>query len=543
MGLRGPGSKGKKKVVQKVEQVKGHGLPWDAKGLSRPERVIRFIEGLRITIGAHAGKPFKLRPWQKKIIKAWYRQDRRGTRIVRTGLLSMGRKNGKTSLVAALALCHLLGPEAEPRGQVYAAASDRDQSGIIFDELVAFIEDNDEFSARTNIKRHEKVIEDLPSGSKFRALSSDAKKSHGMNPSVVILDELAQWGDGVGRRLYDALVTGTGARKEPLTFVISTQADNDQALMSELIDYGVQVRDGIIDDPTFSPFIFETPDEADPFNEKAWKLANPALGDFRSLEEMRTFAARAKLIPSQLATFKNLYLNQRVSADERWIPHALWEACAGVVDLDALAGERCFGGLDLGSVRDLTSFSLFWPESGCLSVWTWCPKENLKARSEEDRVPYDVWAKQGHIEPTEGRATNKRLVALRLGTICSKFKPEAIAFDMWGIAELERTLKEEGIELPLQPFGQGYKSMAPATKSFEERILNGRLIHSKNPVLTWSLSNVALEIDPAGNAKPNKERSRERIDPVVSAVMAVGLSAVAPEVKTYDFSGPMVLSA
>ncbi len=541
MGLRGPGAK--KKMNTPPEGGPSHGLPWDAKGLSRPERVFRFIEGLRITSGMDAGKPFKLRRWQRRIIRKWYRQDRQGCRIVRTGLLTMGRKNGKTVLIAALCLCHLIGPEAEQRGQVVACAADRDQSGLIFKELVAFIEDNDEFSARCNIKRHEKTIEDSLSGSEFKALSSDAKKSHGLNPSVVIFDELSQWGSGIGRRLYDALVTATGARKEPLTIVISTQSDDDHSLMSELVDYGKQVLDGTIDDPTFVPFIFEVPDDADPFDEKVWILANPALGDFRSLEEMRTFAKRAREIPSQLATFKNLYLNQRISPDERWITAALWEACAGVVDLEVLQGERCFGGLDLGSVRDLTAFALFWPDSGCLSVWSWCPKENLKGRSEEDRVPYTVWSEQNYIEPTSGKATDKRLVALRLGALCAMFKPESIAFDLWSITELQRILTEEGIDLPLTAFGQGFKSMAPAVKSFEERVLNGRLIHSRNPVLTWSVSNVTLETDAAGNGKPSKERSRERIDPLVASIMAVGLSAVAPQEKTYDFSGPLVLSA
>lgn len=542
MGLRGPHAKAKKKIVPKLEQPK-HGLPWDAKGLSRPARVIRFIEGLRITSGMDAGKPFKLRSWQKRIIRKWYRQSRQGCRIVRTGLLTMARKNGKTVLIAALCLCHLIGPESEQRGQVVACAADRDQSGLIFRELVAFIEDNDEFSARCNIKRHEKVIEDSLSGSEFKALSSDAKKSHGLNPSVVIFDELAQWGSGVGRRLYDALVTATGARKEPLIIIISTQSDDDHSLMSEMVDYGKQVLNGIIQDETFAPFIFEVPDDADPFDQKAWVLANPALDDFRSLAEMQTFANRAQRIPSQLAVFRNLYLNQRISADERWLPSDLWEACAGVVDLESLQGARCYGGLDLGSVRDLTAFSLFWPESGALAVWTWCPKENLKGRSEEDRVPYPVWAEQGYIEPTPGKATNKRLVALRLGALCGMFKPESIAYDMWGITELERTLKEEGIELPLKPWGQGFKSMAPAMKSFEERVLNGRLIHGRNAVLSWALSNVALETDAAGNQKPSKDRSRERIDPLVASVMAVGLAASAPVKQEYDFSGPMVLSA
>jgi phage terminase large subunit-like protein len=196
----------------------------------------------------------------------------------------------------------------------------------------------------------------------------------------------------------------------------------------------------------------------------------------------------------------------------------------------------------LGSVRDLTAFALFWPDSGVLMVWTWCPGDNLAAREETDRVPYIVWAERGYIPPTPGRATDKKAVALKLAELCATFKPQAIAFDRYGITELERILNEEGIELPLRAYGQGYRSMSPATKAFEERVLNGRIINPSNPVLTWALSNVAIEQDAAGNIKPSKERSRERIDPIVAAVMAVGIAAQEPAPLVYDFDRPLVLS-
>src|SRR5262245_9438097 len=228
MGLRGRGAK--KKTLPTASQKPA----WEAEGLSRAQRVITFIEQLRVTSGLLAGQPFHVRDWQRESIESWYRTDANGNRIVRTGLLSVARKNGKTGLVAALALCHLLGPEKERRGQIVVGATDRDQSGLIFEELEAFIADNPEFENESNIKRHEKVIEHIPSGSKFRALSSDAKKAHGLSPSVVILDELAQWGSGAGRNLYDALITASGARKDPLTLIIGTQSADDHNLMSEL---------------------------------------------------------------------------------------------------------------------------------------------------------------------------------------------------------------------------------------------------------------------------------------------------------------------
>src|SRR5262245_30698592 len=320
MGLRGirANVKGDRHAVPPKVRAR---QSWDRAGLSRADRLIRFIESLTITSGIHAGRPFRLRPWQQTILRAWYATDADGHRIVRSGPLTMGRKNGKTALCAALALPHLVGPDVEARGSVVAAASDRDQSSLIFDELVAFIQGNPAFAARTNIQRHAKIIEDLVSGTKFTALSSDAKKAHGMNPSVIILDELAQWGhEGPVRALYTALTTATGARREPLTLIISTQTADEHAIMAQQIDYGKRVQAGELHDPTFSAFIYEAPLEADPWDEATWALANPALGDFRSLEEMRIFAARAQAMPIEAAQFRLYYLNQRIHAEARLIP-------------------------------------------------------------------------------------------------------------------------------------------------------------------------------------------------------------------------------
>jgi phage terminase large subunit-like protein len=533
MGLRGPGARPKSRAPAPARARRS---PWQAKGLSRAERNIRFIESLRITSGIHARRKFQVRDWQRQIIEAWYATDAEGVRIVRTGLLSVARKNGKSGLCAALALCHLLGPEMEPRGQIVVGATDRDQSALIFDEVVAFIEDNERFGSECNIKRHEKTIEHLPSGSKFRALSSDAKKAHGLSPSVVILDELAQWGTGAGRALYDALTTAQGARKEPLVLVIGTQSADDHALMSQLVDYAKAVRSGSITDPTFSGFVFEIPPELDVFDEGNWPLANPAINDFRSREDMRMLAERAQRMPTLEASFRNLFCNQRTDAEERWLPAQEWDACCDdSIDLDALAGTRCLAALDLGSVRDLTAFGVFWPESGVLAVWAWCPADNMRAREDTDRVPYSTWAKQGYIEATPGRATDKKRVAFRLAELCARFQPQLIAFDPWQITELERILNEEGITLPpFRQFGQGYKSMSPAIKAFEERVLNRRLKHRGNPLLTWAVSNVAIERDAAGNMKPSKERSRERIDPAVAAIMPVGLAAQEPPAVEFD---------
>ena len=522
MGARGPNARAVTKRAKGAAAPPRPAVqPWDASWLSRAERVIAFVETLQVTAGPLAGQRFALMDWQKALIEDWYRVDADGKRIVRTAVLSVGRKNGKSTLVAAIALAHLLGPEREPRGQVVIGASDRDQSGIIFAEVCAILEADEALRDLVNIQSHAKTITVHADGSVLQALSSDAKKAHGLSPTLCILDELGQWGVGIGIRLYNALMTAGGGRSEPLKIVISTQADSDLAKMSELLDYGRQVNEGVIDNPRFACKLFEVPDGLDPFDEAHWPLANPALGTFRSLEDMRELAERARRMPTERAAFEQLFLNRRTAAEERWISKPDWDACKGFVDPAALEGQVCYGGLDLGSVSDLTSLSLFWPETGALMSWSWCPADRIAERVENDRAPYNVWADAGWLELTPGKATDKRHVALRLAEICARFKPKVVMFDKWGMPELARILDEESITLPLVEHRQGFVSMSPSSKAFEELVLNARLRHD-NPLLTWTMSNVRVARDPAGNIKPDKQRSRERIDPIVAGIMAVG---------------------
>lgn len=537
MGLRGPGAKRRGAEAAVIVATRRR-FPWQKKGLSRVERVVAFIEHLEITSGEHAGRKMVLRPWQREIIDAIYgRQTAEGRRRVRTAVLSVARKNGKSAFAAGLALCHLLGPESERRGQVYSAAADRDQAALIFNEMVAFIDAEPRFAERVNIQRFAKVIEDLPTGSIYKALSADANTKHGFSASFIIYDELAQ---APNRHLYDVLTTSTAARAEPLTVVISTQSADDLHVMSELVDYGLQVQSGAVDDASFHLTLYEAPDGCDLLDEAAWRLANPALGDFRSLDELRTAAQQASRLPAREPAFRNPYLNQRIDAAEHFIPPAEWLACNGPVDPEALRGRPCFGGLDLGSTRDLTSLALIFPDDGgAVLSWNWCPAERLPEREDVDRVPYRTWAKEGLIEPAGAKATDKRAVVTRLAEITAAYDVRAIAFDRWQIKELERLMAEEGITLPLREFGQGFKDMGPAVSALEERILNRRLRHGGNPLLLWAISNVRISSDAAGNRKMDKDRARDRIDPAVALAMAAGIAAREPEVREYELEGPM----
>jgi len=540
MGLRGPGSARRKKAENKPGKIRKRKHPWERKGLSRAARVIVFLESLPCTKGYGAGEPLRLLDFQKEWIEAVYAEDQDGHRLVSTAVLSAGRGNGKTVLIAGLCLAHLVGPEAVPRAEVYSAAATREQAALIFAELEAWIVRVGWLQARLNVKRFGKVIEDMATGSLYRALASDAPAAHGLAPSFVAGDELAQW---KRRELYEVLRTALGKRPETLFVLISTQSPNPSNVLSELIDYGERVRAGEIDDPTFYSQLHAVPDGTDPWKEESWRLANPGLGVIRSLPEMRQEAVRAQRMPTFELAFRNLYLNQRVDASPKAILPIEWEACGGAIDAEALEGQPCWAGLDLSATRDITSCVLYFPDAGgAVRAHCWLPSEGLAEKEQTDRVPYRAWIDAGLITPTPGAAVNKRFVAAHLAQIAATYDLRGIAYDRWGMPELQRILAEDGIVLPLEPHGQGYKDMAPAVRAFEAAMLNGHLNHGGHPVLRWMASNLVFETDPAGNRKPAKNRAIDRIDGMVALIMAIGLHARQPGPREYDFSRPMVLS-
>lgn len=534
MGARGPGAK-------PIVRPKSTKIKRRSKKADRVSILCKWLETLPVTSGPLAGTKFKLRPWQKAFIKAVYGpKNAAGRRLVRQALLTMARKNGKTGLAAGLALAHLCGPEAEQRGQVFSAAADRKQASLIFNEMEAIIFEVPELSNRCNVRRFTKDIEDSITGSKYTALSSDAALAHGLNPSFVVYDELAQAPD---RRLFDALVTATGGRAEPLILVISTQSDQDSHVLSELIDYSTKINSGEVIDPGFVGKVYTVPLDANIWDEKVWYLANPALNDFRSLDEMRSFAARAKRLPALEASFRSFYLNQRVAGVTGLIPRHDWNCCSGTVELETLHSAKCWGGLDLSSVRDLTAFVLWFPESGAVLAWHWLPEEGLLDREIAEGLPWTLWQRQGWLRTTPGRTVDRRFVAAELAEIVQPFDLLGLAYDRWGMNELKRVLQEDGITLPLHEFGQGYQSMGPAVSALERELVEHRLKHNNNPILNLAAANVHAMRDPTGARKPIKKQEIDRIDGIVALIMALGLAAKTPKPIEIDFSRNLVLSA
>lgn len=533
MGLRGPGAK------RKTEKPKRRRPKWNKKGLTRAERLIAFLESLPITAGTLAGQKMSVREWQRRdIIEPIYSVDDTGRRMVRTAVITLPRKQGKTAICAGLALAHLCGPEAEPRGQVFSAAADRRQAALLYNEMKAIIQQVPTLEERIIVRDFNKSLEDTVTGSMYQVLAANVRTAHGLSASAVIYDELAQARD---RQLWDVLSTSTAARKEPLIIVISTQSGDPNHIMSELVNYGRQVNEGVIEDPTFHSCIYSAPMDADPWSEETWYACNPALGDFRSLEEMRSAATQAKRIPARESAFRLLYLNQPVDAENRFISSADWDACGGTADPEQLRGMPCWAGLDLSSTTDLTALVLYFPHCGALIPYFWVPSDNIMERESRDKVPYVAWSRMGIIELTNGRATDRLAIARRLAEIASNYDLQGIAFDRWRIEDLQKTMADEGIDLPMVPWGQGFKDMSPAVEEFERLVLHGTLRHGGHPVLTWCLSNAVVETDPAGSRKVSKQKATEKVDGLVAALMAVGLHARQPQAVPFELSGPMLL--
>jgi phage terminase large subunit-like protein len=446
-------------------------------------------------------------------------------------VLSVGRKNGKTQLAAALALAHLCGPEAEPRGEVYSCANDRFQASKIFAEMWAMIRKHQWLDLRTNTSKFKKEIEDVRNGSTYAALSREASTKMGLNPSFVVYDELGQARD---RDLYDAMDSAMGGRRDPLMLIISTQAADDNALLSQLIDYGLRLHRREVIDTSFHLTLYAADPQDDPFKRAAWRKANPALGDFRSLEDVERLAQQAERMPSRENAFRNLILNQRVASESRFVDMHGWKACATPPEIPA--GAHVYAGLDLGQTSDLSALVLAYedPVTTNTSVvpYVWIPGE-VKRRIDEDRAPYDEWIRKGLLAHI-GEATDPRVIAKKIAELNQRNPIKMLAFDRWKMPELKRALDDIGCAVPLQPYGQGFKDMTPAVDIVERMIVTRRLRHGGHPVLSMCAANAVVVKDPAGGRKFDKSKSGGKIDALVAMAMAIAVATVAANTKVLD---------
>lgn len=492
------------------------------KKLTDGEIAIRWIEKyLRIPEGKFVGKKVKLREWQKKIIRGIYDHP------TRRAIISFGRKNAKTTLSAMLLLLHLVGPQYRPNGQLYSAAKSRDQAALLFGLAAKMVRMSPVLSAVVDVRDTAKQLVCHARGTVYRALSADASTAMGLSPVFTVHDELGQI-KGPRSELYEALETATGAQENPLSIIISTQAPTDADLLSVLIDDAKTHAD-----PKVRLFMWTADPDIDAFGLKAIKQANPAFGDFLNADEVKAMARDAKRMPSRESEYRNLVLNQRVDASTPFVSASQWVKCGGPV-VPSFEGLDVYGGLDLSEVNDLTALVLIAKHEGKWHVHPtfWLPEASVRERAMVDRIPYDVWLKQGFLHTTPGKSVNYEWVAGYIYELMGQLTIRNIAFDRWRFRHLKPWLVKEGlaeedIEEKFTEFGQGFQSMSPALDSFEDLLLNENIVHGGHPVLTMCARNAVVEIDPARNRKLTKSKSHGRIDGMVALAMAVSVAMTA----------------
>lgn len=481
--------------------------------VSRGERNIRWIEGMcRIPDGKLVGKPVRLTDAQKGWIRQIYDTP------TRTFILSMARKNAKTATSAFLLLLHLCGPEAKHNSQLYSAAQSRDQASILFGYASKVVRMSPDLSEYVQIKESAKTLVCPELGSQYRALSADASTAYGLSPVFSVHDELGQV-KGPRSELYEAIETASAAHESPLSIVISTQAPTDADLLSLLIDDALTGAD-----PRIKVALHTAPMDMDPFSDEAIRAANPHFDVFMNREEVRKQATDAKRLPAQEASYRNLILNQRIEARSPFVTHTVWKE-NGTIPQE-MEGQGIYCGLDLSSTTDLTALVAV-SEEGDVHPTFWLPEEGLSEKSRADRVPYDLWNKQGFLATTPGRAIEYDYIAAFLCDLFDRCDVRAIAFDRYNMKFLRPCLErvgftEEELERFVE-FGQGFVSMSPALRELETRLLGSKLKHGNHPVLEMCAKNATVVTDPAGNRKFIKGKATGRIDGMVALAMAVGV--------------------
>lgn len=500
-------------------------IPANPKEAESADSVLRFISYMRHSKGKFAGQPFELLPWQQDIVRPLFgklRED--GTRQYNQAYIEVPRKNGKTQLAAAIALKCLLA-DGEPEGEVYCAASDKDQASLVFAAAAAMIRSNPQLAAMVKIIEHTKrivVTKGRCAGSFLRAIPADAGGAHGFNASAVICDELHTWPN---RELWDVLRTSQGARRQPLLVAITTAGYNRASLCWEIHEHAREVLEGTIQDDSFLPVLYGADDSDDWTDPATWYKANPCLGT--TIEEgwIRQECQSAIQSPGYQNAFRRLYLNQWTSGETRWLPMHDWDT--GDREIPNLTGRICYAGLDLASTTDLAAFVLVFPpkdpDSGDYYIIPrfFIPSEGIRERSRRDRVPYELWVQEGHVIATPGNVIDYSAIKREIDAMREQYNVMIVGFDPWNAIQMAQDLEYSGAIVA--QVRQGFLTMSAPTKELLRLALDHRLVHGGHPVLRWNADSLMVEQDAAGNFKPSKSKSTQRIDGIVASIMALDL--------------------
>jgi phage terminase large subunit-like protein len=489
------------------------------KSLTRGERVCKFIEAYCVVPdGKLVGKPIKLMPFQRRFLLEIYDNPENTSRAY----LSIGRKNGKTALIACMVLAHLVGPEARLNSQIISGARSREQAALVYKLAEKMVRLNPALSKIIKPTPSTKMLTGLTMNVEYRAISAEAGTAHGLSPVLAILDEVGQV-KGPYDAFVEAIETAQGAHDNPLLVAISTQAATDNDLFSRWLDDAEKSED-----PRIVSHLYTAPKDCALDDRKAWKEANPAMGEFRSIADLEAFAERAERQPTAENTFRWLYLNQRIEASAPFVSRSLWAACGG--EPMPLDGMPVYGALDLSEVSDLTALVLTGQADGLCHVHPtfWLPGDGLRDKARADRVPYDLWHEQGFLQAAPGPTVDYDFVAAHLWEVFQRLDVRKIAFDRWNWRHFRPRLaaagfSEEQLDAHFVEFGQGFQSMSPALRDLEAALLTGKIRHGGHPVLTMCAANAVVQSDPAGNRKLNKAKSSGRIDGLVSLAMCFGV--------------------
>ncbi|MBQ8129990.1 MAG: terminase large subunit [Clostridia bacterium] len=485
---------------------------------------IEFLEMLNLT-GDFYGQPLKLLPWQRDVISQVYGTVREnGLRQYRFAYLEIPKKNGKTELIASLAVDHCVNDP--PSGQIYCCAADREQASLVFNAAVQKIQQNRALSRLIKIVESQKRFYNTASGTVVKVLSAEAYTKHGLNPTVVIFDELhAQ----PNRDLWDVMTFGSGAaRAEQLIWVITTAGDDPdrKSIGWEQHEYARKVQDGEIEDPTWYVRIYSAPEKADIYDETVWFAANPSLGVTISLDNVRAEAQAAKNSEAAEKLFRWLRLNQWVALKRvGWLPVTLWDATQATWTWEDLRGQECYIGLDLSSTTDLTAIAALFPPRDDVAKWrffveAFIPAENMPEREKRDHVPFRSWVDHGYVRATPGDSIDYASIAAHLSRMVREYEVINICADPWRIEALEAHMDEQLTDKVIR-IPQTIEGMSPAMKELERMMRAGLIEHELNPCGRWTFGNVVVIVDGNENLKPNKARSIDRIDPVVALINAM----------------------
>ena len=507
----------------------------------KADYAVNFINCLSHTKGIWAGKPFELLDWQEQIIRDLFGIIKpNGYRQFNTAYIEIPKKNGKSELAAAVALLLTCG-DFEERAEVYGCAADRGQASIVFEVAADMVRMCPALSRRVKILTATKRIIYLPTNSFYQVLSAEAYSKHGFNVHGVVFDELHTQPN---RKLFDVMTKGSGdARTQPLFFLITTAGTDTHSICYEQHQKAIDLIEGRKIDKTFYPVIYGASEDDDWTKRNTWVKANPSIGETIGFDKVQAACDSARQNPGEENSFRQLRLNQWVKQTIRWMPMNKWDLCGFKIDNNSLNGRVCYGGLDLSSTTDITAFVLVFPpveksDKYIIKPYFWIPEECLDLRVRRDHVPYDVWLKTGHLEITEGNVVHYGYIEKFIEELGTKYNIKEIAFDRWGAVQMVQNL--EGMGFTVVPFGQGFKDMSPPTKELMKLVLERKLAHGKHPVLRWMMDNIFIRRDPAGNIKPDKEKSTEKIDGAVATIMALDRAIRCENVKNtsvYDGRG------